>query len=237
VLDFGLFRVHAGPRDIGIVGLPDRHRQGREAAGGQRVPAKYAADPERATAEDGLGSFGKVLSLGPGNLPAAQLALAGVRPEEIDLFLLTHSHIDHLGGLFDFPQAPLLIAERERALPEAALLVGRAALGLAGARDDPAGRGCAAGAGLRGAAGPGHAPGQLALVVELPRTGVVVLTSDAISRPAEVEERFDTAPDPELALESARRLLRIAEERDAFVIYGHGPEQWPKLRKAPEFYD
>jgi N-acyl homoserine lactone hydrolase len=64
-----------------------------------------------------------------------------------------------------------------------------------------------------------------------------MLTSDAISRPAEVEERFDTAPDPELAMRSAERLLRIADERGAFVIYGHGPEQWPTLRKAPEFYD
>jgi N-acyl homoserine lactone hydrolase len=84
---------------------------------------------------------------------------------------------------------------------------------------------------------PGHAPGQLSLLVELPRTGTVILTGDAISRPAEIDEGFDTAPDPATALRSARRLMRLASERDAFVIYGHGPEQWPTLRKAPAFYD
>ena len=46
-----------------------------------------------------------------------------------------------------------------------------------------------------------------------------------------------TAPDPATALENASRLMRLAEERDAFVIWGHGPEQWPTLRKAPAFYD
>ena len=43
--------------------------------------------------------------------------------------------------------------------------------------------------------------------------------------------------DPATALASARRLMQLAEDRDAFVIYGHGPEQWPSLRKAPLFYD
>ena len=161
----------------------------------------------------------------------------GVGAEAVDVLLLTHSHIDHLGALFDFPQAPLVVAERERALPRPLYWSGgqpwewpeRETVRLRGdARIGP---------GVEVLQVPGHAPGQLALLVELPRTGWVVLTSDAISRPAEVEERFDTAPDPERALASAERLLRLAEERGAFVIYGHGPEQWPTLRKAPEFYD
>ena len=31
--------------------------------------------------------------------------------------------------------------------------------------------------------------------------------------------------------------MAIAEERDALVIFGHSPEQWPTLRKIPKFYD
>ena len=34
----------------------------------------------------------------------------------------------------------------------------------------------------------------------------------------------------------ARRLMSLAAERDAFVIFGHCPEQWPTLRKIPEYY-
>jgi N-acyl homoserine lactone hydrolase len=30
--------------------------------------------------------------------------------------------------------------------------------------------------------------------------------------------------------------MALARERGAFVIYGHSPEQWPLLRKAPEEY-
>jgi N-acyl homoserine lactone hydrolase len=35
---------------------------------------------------------------------------------------------------------------------------------------------------------------------------------------------------------SADKLMAIAERENAFVIYGHDPEQWPILRKAPNFY-
>ena len=237
VLDFGLFRVHSGPRDIGIVGFLVVTDRGERLLVDSGFPAKYAADPEAATAEDGLGSFGQVLSLTEDNLPQAQLARAGTRPEDIDLFLLTHSHIDHLGGLFDFPQAPLILSERERALPRPLYWSGgqpwdwpeRETIRLSG--DTRIGPGCEV------LQAPGHAPGQLAVMLDLPRTGPVLLVSDAISRPAEIEEGFDTAFDPPTARESARRLMRLAEARGAFVIYGHGPSQWPELRKAPDFYD
>ena len=76
----------------------------------------------------------------------------------------------------------------------------------------------------------------MSLLVELPETGPVILTSDTISRPGELEGRFEGYWRPELAERSARRLMALAAERDAFVIFGHCPEQWPTLRKMPEFY-
>ena len=83
---------------------------------------------------------------------------------------------------------------------------------------------------------PGHTPGQMSLVIELPETGTVILTSDTISRPDELEGRFEDYWRPELAEQSARRLMAIAEARDAFVIYGHCPAQWPTLKKIPDYY-
>ena len=237
VLDFGLFRVHAGPRDIGICGFLVETDAGERVLVDSGFPAKYAADPAAATAEDGLGTFGTVLSLDATNLPAHQLGLAGVGEAEIDLFILTHSHIDHLGGLFDFPRAPLLISQAERALPRPLYWAGRQPWDWP---DRPAhllGADARIGPGFEVLQAPGHAPGQLAILIELPRTGAVLLAGDAISRPAEIDEGFDTAPDPAQALDSARRLLRIADQRGAFVIYGHDPAQWPTLRKAPEAYD
>ncbi|WP_298849898.1 MBL fold metallo-hydrolase [uncultured Ruegeria sp.] len=91
------------------------------------------------------------------------------------------------------------------------------------------------GPGLTVLAAPGHAPGQIAMMVDLP-SGAFLLTSDAISRSAEIDEKFAGSWDEQAAIASADRLMRLASQRDAFVIYGHCPEQWPELKKAPEFY-
>lgn len=236
ILDYGLFEVHAGPRTIGLMGALIRTDAGEHVLIDTGLPAKYAADPERATAEDGLGSFGRVLACGAVNLPGAQLALCGVAPAAIDLMVVTHTHIDHIGGLHDFAPAPMVVAAAERALPRPLYWSGGQPLcwpereTVLVEADRPLGPG------LDVLLAPGHAPGQLALMIDLPRTGPVLWCSDAISRPAEVQEGFDTAPDPATALASARRLLALAADRRALVIYGHDPSQWPDLRKAPDAY-
>ncbi len=92
------------------------------------------------------------------------------------------------------------------------------------------------GPGLQVLAAPGHAPGQIALMIDLPETGAVLLTSDAISRPSEIQEKFAGSWDEAAAIASAERLMRLAAEGGAFVIYGHCPAQWDALRKAPQGY-
>ena len=42
---------------------------------------------------------------------------------------------------------------------------------------------------------------------------------------------------PGLTKESAKKLLALADEKDAMMIYGHDPDQWRTLHKAPSgFY-
>ena len=236
VLDYGLFKVHANGRVIGICGYLLRTDHDENVLIDTGFPKHYAVDPIAASAADGLGSFGEVLHLTADNLPAAQLALAGIAVSDIDLFILTHSHIDHVGGIADLPDIPILLAAAERALPrplyfgkrQPMVWPDRSYLTLDGDT--------AIGLGFQALFSPGHAPGQLAFMVELPETGAVLLTSDAISRPAEVDEKFDTAPMPEMACASAARLLKLAAARDTFIIYGHCPAQWPLLKKAPLTY-
>ena len=80
----------------------------------------------------------------------------------------------------------------------------------------------------------GHTPGHLSLLIEARDGRSVVLAADAISRPHELtEDRFAGAWDPALARASARRLVALAAERRATLIYGHDPAQWPSLPKAP----
>ncbi len=236
VLDYGSFRVHANDRIIGICGFLIQTDADESVLVDTGFPRKYAEDKAAATKADRLYEFGEVLECEMTNMPAHQLNLAGVRPDQIDLHILTHTHIDHVGGLYDFPQAPILVSGEERRLtkplywgkiqplewPDQDYLV---------IEDD-----VDVGPNFRVLTVPGHAPGQLAMMLELPKTGPVLLTSDAISRPAEIDEKFVGSWDEPLAIASAERLMQLADKTDAFVIYGHSPEQWLTLKKSPEAY-
>lgn len=236
VLDYGLFRVHANGRVIGICGFLIRTDAKECILVDTGFPAKYARDAKAATDEDRLFEFGEVLECGPDNLPAAQLARIGLTPDDVSLHVVTHTHIDHIGGLGDFPKAPILIAEAERALPRPLYWGKVQPLEWPDQTYLTVDEDIDLGPDLKVLLVPGHAPGQLALELNLPETGAVLLTSDAISRPAEIDEKFVGSWDASLAIANADRLMRLARDQNAFVIYGHAPEQWGGLRKAPLGY-
>jgi len=199
-------------------------------------PQKYAEDKVAATKEDRLYEFGEVLECEMENMPSHQLALAGIKPDQIALHILTHTHIDHVGGLHDFPKTPILVSGDERRLPKPLYWGKVQPLGWPKQEYLVIENDTQIGPGFRVLTVPGHAPGQLAMMLDLPDTGPVLLTSDAISRPAEIDEKFVGSWDESQAIASAARLMRLAKEADAFVIYGHSPEQWPTLRKSPDAY-
>ena len=91
--------------------------------------------------------------------------------------------------------------------------------------------------GLTLLATPGHSPGHLSLLVRLRESGPVLLAGDAISRPEELETGVNGgASDPDAARSSSQRLLALAEEEDALLVYGHDPAQWRGLRRVPDTY-
>jgi N-acyl homoserine lactone hydrolase len=199
-------------------------------------PPKYVADAEAATAEDGLGSFGRVLSITPHNTPEAQLALLGLATSDVTLMIQSHTHIDHIGHLGGFPGVPVLIAAAERALPRPLYWSGGPPMDWPARDYRLVTQDMVLADGFEVLLCPGHAPGQLAFMLRLPETGWVLRTSDAISRPAEIDEGFAGSWDVALAIHHGERLMRLARDRDALVIYGHCPQQWPALRKAPHWF-
>ncbi|MFK7838504.1 MAG: MBL fold metallo-hydrolase [Sulfitobacter sp.] len=237
VLDYGLFEVHSGPRTIGICGFVIETDAGEVVLIDTGFPEKYAADAEAATREDDLGSFGRVLSVTPDNLPGPQLARLGLAKSDVTLMIQSHTHIDHVGDMDGYPGVPILISAAERALPRPLYWSGKQPMDWPErdyllVTDD-----FELGHGFEVLHCPGHAPGQLAFMVALPQTGWVLLTSDAISRASEIDEKFAGSWDDEQAILHGDRLMKLAKAREAFVIFGHSPEQWPDLRKAPDWFE
>jgi N-acyl homoserine lactone hydrolase len=236
VLDYGLFKVHSNGRVIGICGFLIRTTADEMVLVDTGFPRKYAYDIATSSAEDRLGEFGEVLELDVRNLPETQLALAGVEAADIDLLIMTHTHIDHVGGIADFPGVPILMSRAERALDRPLYWGAVQPIAWPDREYRLIDEDSQIGPGLRVLHVPGHAPGQLALELDLPETGTVLITGDAISRPSEIDEGFAGSWDEAQAAANAARIMRRAEERNAFIIYGHAPDQWPTLRKAPESY-
>jgi len=236
VLDYGLFEVHAGPRIIGICGFAIQTDAGELVLIDTGFPAKYVADAQAATVEDGLGSFGRVLRITADNTPEAQLAMLGLSKSDVTLMIQSHTHIDHVGHMDGFPDVPILIAKAERELARPLYWSGKQAMEWPDRDYHLVTQDLTVGPEFDVLLCPGHAPGQLAFMVRLPDTGWVLLTSDAISRAAEIDEGFAGSWDVRLAVHHGDRLMRLARERDALVIYGHSPQQWPDLRKAPDWF-
>lgn len=236
VLDYGLFEVHSGPRTIGICGFVIQTDADELVLIDTGFPAKYAVDAEVATAEDGLESFGHVLNITTDHTPEAQLAKLGLSKSDVTLMIQSHTHIDHIGHMDGFDGVPILIAKAERDLSRPLYWAGNQAMIWPERDYRLVTHDLMLSTGFEVLLCPGHAPGQLAFMIKLPATGWILLTSDAISRAAEIDEGFAGSWDVPLANHHGARLMTLARERDALVIYGHSPQQWPELRKAPEWF-
>lgn len=234
ILDYGLFQVHANGRVIGICGALIQTDAGENVLIDTGFPPKYAQDAEAATAEDDLGSFGRVLSVTRDNSVDTQLGLLGLTRADITLMIQSHTHIDHVGEMAGFPGVPIVIAAAERTLPRPLYWSGKQPMDWPEAMYIEITEDTRIAPGFDILLCPGHAPGQLAFLLDLPQTGALVFTSDAISRAAEIDEKFAGSWDEALAIHHGARIMKLAAARDAKVIFGHSPEQWPTLRKAPD---
>lgn len=188
----------------------------------------------------------------------AQLGKIGLKPDDITYVVVGHMHLDHGGNVGKFPNSTLVVQKdeiRNAFWPEPGTagpyIPGDAAslrndlseampnkykmLQLAGDLD------------LFGDGSVvvkrwvGHTPGSQMLLVRLPKTGTIILTSDNVYLRENVEKNL--LPNIALAYDPAGilrgyewiRYMQATEKADFFTA--HDPDAFKALKKPPEFYE
>jgi glyoxylase-like metal-dependent hydrolase (beta-lactamase superfamily II) len=171
-----------------------------------------------------------------GDLPA-QLLAAGVRPDDVDLVVCTHLHLDHAGWLVDegapfFPRATVRYGAGdwarfvEDAAPGDRIADAMHLLWDAGRLDPIEGDMVGLAPGLTARYTPGHTDGHYSLVVSS-GTERLFLLGDAVECPLQVsEDEFNAFSDvdPALAKRTREAMWRELEGTEALVGAAHFPD-------------
>ncbi len=188
----------------------------------------------------------------------AQLGKIGLKPDDIKYVVIGHLHLDHGGNVGKFPNSTVVVQKDEirnafwpepgtanfyilgdimplRNPPGEALPNKFKMLQLEGDMD------------LFGDGSVvvkrwvGHTPGSQMMIVRLPKTGTIILTSDNVYLRENVEKNLlpnvILAYDPHGILRAYEwiRYMQATEKADFFTA--HDPDAFKALKKPPEFYE
>jgi N-acyl homoserine lactone hydrolase len=187
-----------------------------------------------------------------------QLDKVGIKPSDINYVILGHMHLDHAGNVGKFPNATIVVQHSEIANafwpPKAfagPFISGDFAMLRAQTGSPSAGRQptieLSGDLDLFGDGSvfihrsAGHTPGSQMAVIRLPKSGTVILTSDACYMPENLAK--DILPsigltyDPSEMLNGYAYIRRVRDTENGQVFMAHDIEGFKQHKHSPEFYE
>jgi N-acyl homoserine lactone hydrolase len=174
-----------------------------------------------------------------------QFADIGLKPDDIGRVALSHTHGDHIGNVWLFPNATIVMQRAEYSwihspngpndnVNQLMALGTPKNLQLIDGDTDVFGDGS-----VTLLSTPGHTPGHQSLLVHLKKSGFIILSGDV----AHLEENFekDIVPtlntDKAASIASMERVRRLIATYKAKFFINHDKSQTDKLKLLPGFYD
>ena len=196
------------------------------------IPDSVAAMPDGMVVANGAITYRRAKTL------AAQLEQIGIKPADVTYVAVSHTHGDHVGNIALFPASTVLIqgAEYDWAMagPAKPGFVSTQKIEKLTGDRDVFGDGT-----VKLVATPGHTPGHQSLLVQLPKTGWLLLSGDAV----QLQDNWTHKRVPSMnfnrdqTLASLKRIASLLEERKAQLWINHDKPQSATLRYAPAFYE
>ncbi len=172
-----------------------------------------------------------------------QLAIIGLKPDDIDIVISTHYDLDHAGRHAAFTRAHYVVqrAHHRDAASNPRFAATRPQWDRPTERIRLVDGDTELLPGLELLETSGHVPGHQSVLVRLPETGAVLLPIDAVPfGEGFTRDAPDDGNDPDAGAVRAStiKLLDLVErEQVGLVIFGHDQEQWETLKTAPGFYE
>jgi N-acyl homoserine lactone hydrolase len=183
---------------------------------------------------------------GPGTGPiwrkpitlAAQLEAIQVKPSDIKLMAVSHSHPDHAGNIEMFPNTLMLVQRVEYewagSRQDTVAFNKKHPVKLIDGDYDIFGDGS-----LVLLSTPGHTPGHQSLLVRLPKTGPVILSGDVAHFQTSFDHRYVPSNNwnKQASLRSMDKIAGIIAREHAQLWINHDQAQSDAQRKLPAFYE
>lgn len=172
----------------------------------------------------------------------------GVKPEDIKYVVLSHLHLDHAGGVGHFPNAKYVVQRKELHFAyvpdfymkgayirkdfdkdvEWMILDGDKNPEFDLFRDGK----------IVIHFTPGHTPGHQSMLLNLEKTGPMMLAADSCYTTENIEENVlpGLVAEPIETVKTIER-FRMMQQQGVKIITGHDPVAWESFKKAPDFYE